>query len=250
MTATTRIIRSEEVDAFARWEVPAVEALPTSETAATELPMEDVAVSGPTVRELEELQKAAYDEGFAQGRAEGHAAGHAEGHAEGLSAGRETGLAEGRAEGYAAGEQEARELVGRMRQIFDTLAEPVRELDDSVEQALTSLALSIAQQIIRRELALQPGEVVTVLREALALLPLSAREVSVRLHPDDVRFIRDTVSADEACRWTLIEDPTISRGGCRVLTSSSQIDATLEHRIAVLASELLGGTREGAEGAA
>jgi len=236
--ATTKIIRGEEGHAFDRWEVPVVE---VAEATATEVSAEDVAMSGPTVRELEELQQAAYDEGFAQGRSAGHAEGYAEGHAEGLAAGHEAGVVEGRAEGYTAGEQEGRALVERMRQIFDDLAEPIRALDDSVEQALTSLAMSIAQQIIHHELSLQPGEVLAVVREAVALLPLSAREVSVRLHPEDARFIRDTLSGDDAGSWTLIEDPTISRGGCRVLTSSSQIDATLEHRIAVLAKELLGG---------
>jgi flagellar assembly protein FliH len=219
----SKVIRGEQGDAFDRWQLPTV----GQPAAAAQAP----AQPAPTVRELEELQKAAYDEGFAQGRKEG--------------------FDKGNQEGVVAGQQEGRELVQRMRRILDALAEPVRQLDDDVEQALTSLALSIAQQVIRRELTVQPGEVVAVVREAVALLPLSAREVSVRLHPEDARFIRETLKAsDEASAWKLVEDPAITRGGCRVATPSSQVDATLERRLAILASDLLGGGREVDGGAA
>lgn len=243
MTAS-KIIRGEESGSVDRWELPDF-----GEAAATAQP-------GPTVRELEALQQAAYDEGFAQGRADGFAKGQEEGNAKGYEEGVERGYqegfakgqAEGHAEGRAAGEQEGRELVERMRRIFDALAEPIRELDDSVEQALTDLALTIARQIIRREIATQPDEILAVVHEAVGLLPLTAREVSVRLHPDDARYLRDNLQgSDEAAAWKLIDDPTISRGGCRVNSASSEIDATVEHRIAALAGELLTGAAPGGE---
>ncbi len=237
MTAS-KIIRGEESGSVDRWELPDF-----GETAAPAQP-------GPTVRELEAVQQAAYDEGFAQGKAEGFAKGQEEGSAkgyeEGVERGYQEGFAKGRAEGRAAGEQEGRELVERMRRIFDALAEPIRELDDSVEQALTELALTIARQIVRREIATQPDEILAIVREAIGLLPLSAREVSVRLHPDDARYLRDHLQgSDEAAAWKLIDDPAISRGGCRVSSASSEIDATVEQRIEALAAALLAGTAPG-----
>jgi flagellar assembly protein FliH len=220
----SRIIRGVEGEAFDRWELPDVDAPRAAQPPKS---------GGVKVSELEALQKAAYDEGFAQGRKDGLA----------------QGQKEGRVEGFAAGEQDAQALAQRMRRILDALAEPVRELDDAVEQALVRLSLGVARQIIRRELSLQPGEVLAVIKEAVALLPLSARDVSVRLHPDDARFIRETLDVgDDAAVWTMVEDPAISRGGCRVVTSTAQIDATLEHRLAQLASSLLGGVRD-ADGA-
>lgn len=222
----SKVIRGVEGEAFDRWELPDVDA-PRAEQASKS------AKTGVKVSELEALQKAAYDEGFAQGRKDGLA----------------QGQAEGRTEGFAAGEQDAKALAQRMRQILDALAAPVRELDDEVEQALVRLSLGVARQIIRRELSLQPGEVLAVIKEAVALLPLSARDVSVRLHPEDARFIRETQDVgDDANAWMMVEDPAISRGGCRVVTNTAQIDATLEHRLAQLASSLLGGVRD-ADGA-
>lgn len=222
--SVSKVIRGVEGEAFDRWQAPGVDApVKTEKELLPERP-------GATVQELEQLQQAAYDEGFAEGRA----------------AGRKQGYAEGQAEGFAAGEEEARALAQRMRQIFDALAEPIRQLDESVEQALTSLALAIAQQIIRRELSLQPGEILAVVREAVALLPLSAHEVSIRLHPEDARFMRETLSGGEES-WKLIEDTSITPGGCHVVSGSTQINATLEQRIALLAQELLGDERQAAE---
>lgn len=218
----TKVIRGEESEAFDRWELPSVDTpqvkrAPKAKTA------------GVTVSELEALQKAAYDEGFALGRKDG------------LEQGRQAG----QAEGYEAGIKQGKEQVQRIRRILDALAEPVQELDDEVEQALLQLSLGLAKQVIRRELSVQPGEVLAVIKEAVALLPLSARDVSVRVHPEDARFIRETMDVgDDSNAWTLVEDPAISRGGCRVVTSTSQIDATLEHRLAQLTQTLLGGGRD------
>jgi len=39
------------------------------------------------------------------------------------------------------------------------------------------------------------------------------------------------------------EDPTLARGGCKVETDTSQIDASMESRIAEIAAEVLGGER-------
>lgn len=185
-----------------------------------------------SVAELEALRQAAYQEGFEQGRKEGRQAGHAEG----LAAGR------------SHGEQEGRDSARRMAALLDSLAEPAGELDEAVEQELAALALMLAQQVIRRELQSQPGEIVPVIREAVALLPFSARDVRVRVHPDDARFLREVLGEDDESRsWRLVEDPGVSRGGCLVATQNSHIDATLEHRLTVLATDWLGDDRRPAD---
>ena len=43
--------------------------------------------------------------------------------------------------------------------------------------------------------------------------------------------------------WRIVEDPVLTRGGCRVESESSQIDARLETRIGAVVSRLLGGER-------
>lgn len=203
------------------WNLPDV-----SEPAPASVQRDEPSTPGVSVETLERIQREAYAEAFEEGRREGHAA----------------GFREGRTAGLGQGQAEAADLVRRMRGLLDGLAQPAAELDDAVEQELVHLILGLAQQVIRRELLLQPGEIVGVIREAIALLPLSARKVKVQVHPDDAAFIRETLGEGETA-WQLVDDPGITRGGCIINTARSRVDATLEHRLAALAADMLGDER-------
>ena len=165
-----------------------------------------------TARQLESLQQQAFDEA--------HAA------------------------GYAAGKADARAQVERFEALMKSLARPLEDLDESVERELVALAVSVAKMIIRRELRTDPGEIVAVVRDALALLPVGVREIRVHLHPEDAALVRSLASTAEAQPvWRIVEDPVLTRGGCRIESESSQIDARLETRIGAVVSRLLGGER-------
>jgi flagellar assembly protein FliH len=57
-------------------------------------------------------------------------------------------------------------------------------------------------------------------------------------------LVRDALSMhDEDQPLKIIEDPIQTRGGCRILTDTSQIDATVESRINAIIANLLGGER-------
>ena len=174
--------------------------------------------SGPmTVDRLEALQQTAYEEAYAQGY--------------------EAGRAEGRAD--------LARLADQLNQCLLALAEPFRELDEAVEQALVSLAIRVARQIIRRELKTEPGQIVGVVREAIELLPVSARNIEVHLHPEDAAVVRTAFgeSGTNLVR-ALVEDPVMTRGGLRVITDTSQVDARVEKRLEGILATLVGGERE------
>ena len=170
-----------------------------------------------TVGKLEALQRSAFDEAYAQG------------------------LEAGRAEGRQALAAQA-EVLNRCVQ---ELSEPFRELDDEVERALVSLAIRVARQIIRRELKTDPGQIVGVVREAIGLLPVASRDVEVHLHPEDAQVVRAAFGESGTnLAWTLVEDPVLARGGLRVTTATSQIDARVEKRLDAILATLVGGERE------
>ncbi len=206
----SKVIRSEDIADCQAWQVPEVR----SAAEAGRRPM--------TARELEEIHNQARREGFE----------------EGLSQGRDA----------------ARKEFMQRLQLLDTamqkLARPFEEMDESVEQQLAQLAMLVARQLVRRELKADPGQVVAVVREALAALPVGARDVRLALNPEDAAMIRELLSlqeGDHAIR--VVEDPVQSRGGCRVLTETSQIDATVESRLSAVIANTLGGLRstDGAE---
>jgi flagellar assembly protein FliH len=163
----------------------------------------------------------------------------------------EHGHAQGREAGLAAAAQEARatsaELDRRVQQlqgILDLMARPLLDMDQQVQRQLATLAGAIARQIVRRELKTQPDEIVAVVRETVALLPISAREVRVHLHPDDAELVRTRLSVASAQpAWSLVEDPMLARGGCRVTSGPSSIDAQLEQRLGAAIAAVLGDER-------
>ena len=165
---------------------------------------------------------------------EGRQKGYEEGYKSGLQAGRD------------AGEAEIRNIIEQISSLIDSLDQPFRQLDEQVENELMLIIVTLAQQLVRREIRHEPGEIIGVIRESMALLPANDRSVRVNLHPDDAALIRETLaSSDNDRNWTLVEDPLITRGGCRIGTEVSKIDVTLEARLASLAATMLGGEREG-----
>ena len=58
------------------------------------------------------------------------------------------------------------------------------------------------------------------------------------------RSVRHTLmDPDDQSGWKINADPFLSRGGCRVLTNSSRIDATVETRLNAVIASVLGGER-------
>ena len=177
----------------------------------------------PTVGKLQAIEQAAYEEAFAQGR--------------------EAATEAVRKETDARLEQ-LNARVANLDVILSMLARPLADLDVQVEQQLATLAITIARQLIRRELRTDPGQIIAVIRETVALLPSAARDVRLHLHPEDAALVRERLTAPAAERaWTIVEDPVLTRGGCVVKSESSTIDARLESRLGAVINTVFGDDR-------
>jgi len=185
------------------------------------------------------MDRAAQDNGLATvgGLVDLQAEAHKEAFQQGLEEGRQAGRAEVRAQ------------VERLAGMFHDLAKPFEALDAEVERELLTLAMALARQIVRRELKTDPTQIIGIIREAIAALPVAARDVRVHLHPEDAAVVRDNLAPTESERaWTMIEDPVMARGGCQITTTTSRVDARLETRLASILSELLGTERQAESG--
>jgi flagellar assembly protein FliH len=164
--------------------------------------------------------------------------------------GYEAGLARAQAE-LQARLQELDARVRRLDTILEHLAQPLKALDADVERQLLQLALAVGQQLARRELTIDPTQVVAIVRQCLEQLPMSARDVRVHLHPQDAGCVRERLASPGGERaWSLIDDPTLARGGCVVRSEHSQIDARFQSRVTALVASALGEQRAPARTAA
>ncbi len=222
-----------------RWEMPDMSTPPVpprqAETSGQDAGARVERARPPTAAELEALRLAAREEGHAQGREEGYAEGLRQGEAAARKQAKRT-----------QGEQQAH--LKALQELLEALARPLEQADDAVMEQLAELSLVVARHVVRRELQTQPGEVMAVLREAVAALPMAARNVRVHVNPADFRFLSERLGGGGAeggeQAWRLVEDGAVSRGGCTVRSDASYIDATVEHRLHQLVSQLLGGGRD------
>jgi len=216
-TLKHRIISADKASEYVEWNEPQVQGqIVTANNSG---------VRPPTANEMQYLHKDAYDEGFNMGRKEGRAQGHKE--------------------GIAQAAAESIQQFQKLELIFNSLAKPIAQLDNELETSIAELTLSIARQLVRREIKIDPGEIVAVVREAVRALPISARNPTIYLHPEDMQLVRNALSlSDDEKSYRLEEDLLLTRGDCRVETETSHIDASIEARLSAIAVNMLGDERK------
>ena len=191
-------------------------------------------IDGPVVArrrrgaDLDVIEREAWDKGYAEGR--------------------EAGLAAARQEQQAA-QAEIDRRVQQLGSILEFMSRPLAEVDAQVQRQLALLAGAIARQVVRRELKIHPDDIVGVIRDTVSLLPVTARDVRVHLNPDDAQLVRSRLTEVTSERaWSITEDPILPRGGCRVTSENSTIDAQVEQRVGAAIAAVLGDERSAATG--
>lgn len=156
-----------------------------------------------------------------------------------LKAAREGGYHDGYRDGLAALEsfkqtysaQVSAQLGAQVAAVVQALQGQLDTLERDLAQRIAGVALQIARQVVRDELTLQPGHVVAVAHEALSALLVSARHVSLRLHPEDQALVASGAAEALAARGVrLVADARIARGGCLVESDIGTIDAQVATR--------------------
>ncbi|PKM31769.1 MAG: flagellar assembly protein FliH [Gammaproteobacteria bacterium HGW-Gammaproteobacteria-11] len=237
-SAETDLLRGEEHTGFARWDLPSFDAEPhqvpldkakpgTTDKSKAAQPVEELElVESPkpfTVEELEQIRDEAYKEGFAAGEKDGYQAGQAKAQQAGKSA------------------LDAR--LGQLEKLMQQLLEPMHEQDEQIELMLLNLVETMARQVIQRELKLDSGQILAVLRGALKALPMGAENIRIYLNPVDFEAAKALRERHEE-NWRLLEDEQLMPGGCRIETEHSQLDATLETRLQQITEQLFEQQRE------
>ncbi|HEY0973706.1 MAG TPA: FliH/SctL family protein [Solimonas sp.] len=189
------LLSAEAAGAVSRWQLPVFEVPSRLQN--------DL----PTAAQLEAVEAAAYQDGVQRGHAEG----------------------------YAAGQRAAQQETERLRALIEHLQRPLAHLGEDTERALLDTACAIARRLTLNELNQNPEAIERIVREALSLLPSYVRDVRLHLHADDATFLRERLTPPpDAQSFRIVVDASLARGDCRVLTESTQLDARLETRLAVL----------------
>ncbi len=206
-----RFIPAEELGAFASWTPGAI----GPDAHASAVPAAPAAPPPPTAADWQARIHAARQ------------AGYQEGYRDGLVA------LEGFKESFA---QQATSQVGALLEAFD---EQLQGLDEQVAQALATSAVQLARQVLRSELQSQPELVARVASEAVSAVMLSARQITVQVHPQDLPLVQEGAAEVLALRGArLVASHSIARGGVLVHSDVGNIDARIAGRWAQAAAAL------------
>lgn len=156
-------------------------------------------------------------------------------HAQQLHAARQSGYQDGYRDGMAALDafkqsfaQQMSQQIGTLVRGFDT---EMRALEGDMAASLARIAVELARQVVRSELAQRPELIARVAHDAVEALQMSARHVRVRVHPDDLPLVRDGAGPElEAREAQLIPDAEVARGGVKVDADVASVDATIAAR--------------------
>lgn len=213
-TGRPAVERQQKLSAWQRWEMSSF----TQEPAP-----------GPTAAPAEpELQPLApvllmNEAELSRLRLEAQKAGEADGYEQGYG----RGLADGQAAGLAA----MRAQAGQLQALTLALPAALRAAEDMVADELLALALDIARQVFGQALAVDPQAILTVVHELLQAEPALSGAPQLLLHADDAALVKEHLGDElKGAGWRIRVDGHISRGGCRVLASGGERDATLETR--------------------
>jgi flagellar assembly protein FliH len=147
----------------------------------------------------------------------------------------EKGFAEGQKAGGEVGEKMAEALLNQYSASVEALNRLRGEIFATSEREVIRLALEIARKIIKREVAIDEELILALVKVALDRVADRAL-ISVRVNPKDhAAMARHHAALSDADALSesvkLIEDPLIGRGGCVIETESGTIDARIEEQL-------------------
>ncbi|MBN9126464.1 MAG: flagellar assembly protein FliH, partial [Nitrosospira sp.] len=163
----------------------------------------------PTVEQIERINRQAQQEGYA--------------------AGYETGMKAGHEAGYEIGRGRAAEAAASLQALLSGFSQALAQADQNISSELLALALDLSRQMVREALRVKPEIVLAVVREIIREESAFGQPPQISLHPDDAALVREHLN-QELNDCVISIDPQLERGGCRIRTGNSHVDATLQSR--------------------
>ena len=152
-----------------------------------------------------------------------------------VAAARQQGYQDGYRDGLVAldsfKESFASQVSGQITQVLASLDRELGQLEQQLAAGVARVATELARQVVRSELGLRPALVVQVAQEAVDAVLMSARHITVQVHPDDHALVAQGCAEALAARGArLLAQTAVPRGGCRVESDAGVIDARVATR--------------------
>jgi flagellar assembly protein FliH len=153
-----------------------------------------------------------------------------------------TAFDKGLAEGRAAAQKEVSAKIKEVAELLREIQKERQNLYSRYEEDLVALLKSMLDKIVNHEVSVNPRVISACLKKALSYV---IENSLVKIHLNSVDFAKIKEAALENPdilegfnQLELIEDQSISAGGCLLETEFGQVDATIENRKEKLFEEI------------
>jgi flagellar assembly protein FliH len=187
-------------------------------------------------RQAEQLKKQSAEQGKKEGQAQGFS--------EGTNVGKKTGH-----------DQALNEHRTKLTQLIQAMTAALSELDkqrQTLETEATTdvveLAMAIARRVTKRQADLDPAVLTENIKEAMKIV-VHAADLRIAVHPSQKQTLLAELP-NLQLQWPalthaeLIDEPTLSPGGCRIYSRQGFIEADLDKQLDRVMANLLPGKEE------
>ncbi len=177
--------------------------------------------------ELQDAKKQGHEAGFARGRKEG----------------KEAGMRQGLAEGAQKAEAENRKTLHELDEMIQSVEKSKTEILSKFESGLQDLAVTIARAIVKKELAIDPKTLHSIIQNAVdsyrnqawVRIYVSGKTADL-LTKADLSIAQELQSVSD--RVKVVVTPEFSEESCVIETPDQVIDAGLDTQLEKIKSAL------------
>ncbi len=217
-SAYTRFIPREELGSFSAWQ-------PSSFRSADGSPPPNTDASAAAPKPGEWVARV--DEARRQGAQEGY----------------QNGYRDGLVALESFKQSLAKQNATQLNQLLQSIDDAVDALQPQLAQTVSQVAVSLAEQVLRTQLSLKPELVAEVAVQAVQAVLLSAKHITLHLHPQDHALVHALIQEgavpalqDRGARVQAKAD--LARGDCLVETDLGSVDARVATRWAQATANL------------
>ena len=164
----------------------------------------------------------------------------AEAHAQGFS--------QGKKDGYEAGIQEANQMVEGLSHIMSSLDNLWHQMVTRYENEMLELVKRISEKVIYGHTQIDNEIVKRAILKSFELIP-DPTEATINVSTEEYEFI-ETVKEDlfeqikSLKNVSIVADPSLARGGCRLETKAGDVDSDIESRLDAISRSIIDAANE------
>ena len=148
-------------------------------------------------------------------------------------------------EGYRLGMEKAEADIKTFREEFSNFMNARKDVFEYIAPDILEISVNIAKQIIKKELREDPQVLINTIVDVLKTVSKNESKINIRVHPQSVQFIKDTIpnvtyQYGIDSKINIISDPSIDEGGCVLQTNNGIVDASIDTQLEIIKKALEG----------